>query len=68
MPSMSYCMFENTATELRQVVTSMEDARDIEELDLSEYEQDGMRDLYKYCKRFLKEYNRLAEEFCNEEI
>ena len=66
MPSMSYCMFENSANEMQQVVSSMEDARDIEDLDLSEYEQDGMRDLYKYCKRFLKEYSRLANEFIEE--
>lgn len=63
MASMSYCMFENTSIEMLQVVASMEEASDIDSLDLNEYEQDAFRDLFKFCKRYIKEYNRLTEEF-----
>ena len=63
MPSMSYCMFENTAGEMKQVVTAMREANDIEALDLNEYEQDAYRDLYEMCKRYVIEFERLSEEF-----
>jgi len=63
MSNMSYCMFENTAEDLRQVVGAMNEARDIEELDFNEYEQDGFRDLFHLCKQYITQYDRLAKEF-----
>ena len=63
MPSMSYCMFENTASEMKLVVFAMKNANDIEALDLNEYEQDAYRDLYEMCKRYVVEFERLSEEF-----
>ena len=61
MASMSYCMFENTSLEMRQVVNAMREADSIEELGLSQYEMDGFEQLYTLCKRYIKEYDRLAE-------
>lgn len=63
MPNMSYCMFENTAGDLSQVVEAMYEAREIDDLDLNGYEQEGFRDLYRLCKAYIKEFDRLAEEF-----
>jgi hypothetical protein len=63
MPSMSYCMFENTASDMNQVLEAMREASDIEELDLNEYEQEGFRDLYAYAKQYIAQYERLAGEF-----
>ena len=57
--NMSYCMFENTATDLRHCLESMDAAETLAELDLSRDEKrsyDLMRD---YCKNFLDIADRL---------
>ena len=59
--NMSYCMFENTANDLRQCLESMDAAETLAELDLSRTEQrsyDLMRD---YCKNVLDIANRLDD-------
>ena len=59
--NMSYCMFENTATDLRQCLESMDAAETLAELDLSRDEKrsyDLMRD---YCKNFLDIADRLDD-------
>lgn len=66
MPSMSYCMFENTSDELNQCVGSMIEADTIEDLDLNEYEQSAFRLMYEMCQRYVKEFERLSEEFIDE--
>ena len=66
MPSMSYCMFENTSNEMIQCIGSMIEARTIDDLDLNEYEQDAFRSMYDMCKRYVVEFERLSEEFINE--
>ena len=66
MPSMSYCMFENTTIEMNQCVGSMIDAGTIDDLDLNEYEQSAFQLMYEQCKRYITEYERLAGEFINE--
>ena len=60
MPSMSYCMFENTSNELNQCVTAMREAQDLDDLDLNEYEQDGFRDLHFLCISYLENFKRLT--------
>ena len=63
MPSMSYCMFENTSIELSQCVDAMENANDIEDLDLSSYEQDAYLEMYALCKAYINEFDRIEEEY-----
>jgi len=63
MASMTYCMFENTASEMAQCINQMRDVRDIEDLDLNEYEQEGFRDLYYLSQQFIANYKRLARDF-----
>lgn len=66
MSNMSYCRFENTSNDLKDCVYVMEDSRDIEDLDLSENEQDSIRFMKVLCENFLAEYNRLCGEFVDE--
>jgi len=63
MPSMSYCMFENTSGEMNQVLNKMSDARDIEDLDMNEYEQRAFRAMYEQCKEYIVRYEELAADF-----
>ena len=66
MPSMSYCMFENTSREMSQVLNKMSESYDIEDLDMSEYEQRAFRDLYEQCQEYVVRYRELAAEFIEE--
>ena len=66
MPSMSYCVFENTSGEMNQVLNKMSDARDIDDLDMNEYEQRAFRDLYEQCQEYIMRYKDLAAEFIEE--
>lgn len=63
MASMTYCIFENTANDLGQCIAMMEDARNIDELEMNQYEQDAFKMLYKLSKAYIKHYERLSEEF-----
>ena len=69
MASMSYCMFENTATELDQVVDAMSEAITWSDLDLNSYEQSAKEQLFDLCKQYVSLYSKLdeAEEY-EEEI
>lgn len=62
MPSMSYCMFENTSAEMEQVLNAMREARSMDDLDLNTYEQEGFHALYNQAKFFIRAYERLAEK------
>lgn len=66
MPSMSYCAFENTSGEMSQLLNKMSDARDIDDLDMNEYEQSAFRALYKQCQEYIVRYRELAAEFIEE--
>lgn len=59
MPSMSYCMFENTETELGQCVGAMEEAETMADLDLNQYEQAAFKRMWRLCRDFLAEHERL---------
>ena len=66
MPSMSYCVFENTSGDLGQCIDKMSDARDIDDLDMNEYEQRAFRDMFKQCQEYIVRYRELAAEFIEE--
>jgi len=61
MSNMSYCRFENTAGDLADCVEAMEEACTMEELDLSSYELDAMERMRSLCRRFLAQYEHLAQ-------
>ena len=59
MASMSYCLFENTAGELGRCVSRLEEARTVEDLDFNEYERRAFLEMWRTCKDFLAEHERL---------
>ena len=61
MPSMTYCMFENTELELSQVVGFMEEAESFDELELNKHERSAFLRMHKLCREFLAEHARLLE-------
>jgi hypothetical protein len=67
MPSMSYCVFENTSGDLGQCLSKMNEARDIDDLDMNEYEQHAFRRMYEQCKEYIAMYKHLAADFIDED-
>ena len=61
MPSMSYCMFENTSLEMQQIVDTMKEAVTWEDLDLNEYENRAGNKLYDLCVAYLNLYEKLED-------
>ena len=53
MPSMSYCMFENTTLEMDQIIDKVADAESFADLNLSEYERPAFFLLMGQCAEFL---------------
>jgi len=61
MPSMEYCLFENTAGELGACVSRMSEAGSLQELteQMSEYELRAFHEMWRTCRDFLAEHERL---------
>jgi len=59
MSSMSYCLFENTASELARCVERMEEANSLTDLDFSQYEKAAFYEMWRTCRDFLAEHERL---------
>lgn len=57
--NMTYCMFQNTATDLRQCLESMDGVETMAELDLSRDEKRSYDLMREYCQNFLDCANRL---------
>ena len=70
MSSMSYCLFENTASELSRCVARMEEANSLTDLDFSQYEKAAFYEMWRTCRDFLAEHERLlnASVDLNEEV
>jgi exonuclease VII small subunit len=59
MASMSYCLFENTASELDRCVERMEEAESLDEMNLNEYEERAFMAMFQIARNFLAEHERL---------
>lgn len=59
MPSMSYCLFENTAGELGRCVARMEEAGSLQSMKLNEYELRAFKSMFRIARDFLAEHERL---------
>lgn len=59
MGSMSYCLFENTASELSRCVDKMEEAGSLQDMNLNEYELRAFHTMWRVCRDFLAEHERL---------
>ena len=58
MGSMSYCLLENTAGELSRAIDKISEAGTVDELG-SEYEQRAFYAMWRLCREFLAEHERL---------
>lgn len=59
MASMSYCMFENTEQEMLQCIAAMDQAGCVDDLDMNEYERAAFMRMWKICREFLAEHERI---------
>ena len=59
---MSYCMFENTASEMGQCLEAMENAESLADLDLNQYEHQAFLSMFRICRDFLAEHERLLNK------
>ena len=57
--NMSYCMFQNTATDLRHCLESMDEAETLTELELSRDEKRSYDLMREFCQNFLDIADRL---------
>ncbi len=57
--NMTYCMFQNTATDLRHCLESMDAAETMTELDLSRDENRSYDLMREFCQNFLDIAHRL---------
>lgn len=59
MANMSYCRFQNTELDLRDCVNTLEEAYDLDDLDLSDAEASAMNAMRNMCQEFLDAYAQL---------
>ena len=57
--NMSYCMFENTMRDMRQLLETMDEAETLKELDLGMRETNSYILLREFCQNFLDIAERL---------
>lgn len=57
--NMSYCMFQNTANDLRHCVEAMDEAETMADLDLSRDEKRSYDLMREFCQNFLDCAERL---------
>ena len=57
--NMTYCMFQNTATDLRQCLESMDAAETLAELELSRDEKRSYDLMREFCQNFVDIAHRL---------
>lgn len=62
-PNMSYCMCENTALALRQVLQSMEFDGPMFLQDMNREEKRAYQELFNLCETFLTAAENLQEEY-----
>jgi len=63
--NMTYCMFQNTATDLRHCLESMDAAETLDELELSRDEKRSYDLMREYCENFLDIAHRLDHAEAN---
>ena len=63
--NMTYCMFQNTATDLRQCLESMDEAETLAELNLSRDEKRSYDLMREFCQNFVDIAHRLDDAEAN---
>lgn len=69
MANMSYCRFQNTLEDLRDCVYEMDEAYNLQDMDLSTEEAHAAKRLYQFAKQYVEQFERLtfADDFENED-
>jgi hypothetical protein len=67
MANMSYCRFENTLSDLGDCLGAMEEAESLKDLDLNEYEERAFMEMFRTCRAFLAEHERLLNAEASQE-
>lgn len=62
-PNMSYCMCENTALAMRQVIQAMEFEGPMFLKDMNKHEQRAFQDLFNLCETFMNASENLQLEY-----
>lgn len=65
--NMSYCMFENTLGDLSDCVDRMGNVETLQELDLNAYERRAFDEMWRVCRDFLAEHERLLNTAVDQE-
>ena len=60
-PNMSYCMFENTVSAMRQILEALSEADTKADLNLNQYEQRAYQNLKEMCEEIVYEIERLED-------
>ena len=60
MANMSYCRFENTATDLKDCINALCEG-EANAADLSEYELAARDQMYEMCQTYIGEYEAVTE-------
>lgn len=68
MGSMSYCLFENTAGELARCVDRMAEANSVSDMDFNDYEKRAFDSMWRICREFLAEHERLLNAQLEEDV
>lgn len=62
MPSMSYCLCENTSSDMTGILSRMfERGRDYVE-GMNSFERDAYHTLYEQCQEFITQYKEIEQE------
>lgn len=62
MSNMSYCRFQNTAINFADCLSTLREAQNFSEMDLSEEESRAMNRLANYARRYLEYFTELQEQ------
>ena len=62
MSNTSYCRFQNTAINFADCLSTLREAQNFSEMDLSEDESRAMNRLANYARRYLEYFTELQEQ------
>ncbi len=62
MPSMSYCVCENTSSDMGQILSRMFERGSEYVEGMNSYERDAYHALYEQCREFIAQYEEIEKD------
>ncbi len=62
MPSMSYCLCENTSADMQEILSRMFDNGVKYVKGMNRYERDAYNELYEQCREFMAQYEEIEDK------